>query len=152
MQVVCTIMHLNKNLMVAGKMKVIPPASPSSPQLHGISFWSAIPAVWVSPHNCLCSSSLLSGQRGEKQAIMRTSLCYPLCFQHKSKSQPHSSYCREEELRAKPAWCTATQRCPNTHISNRGSIQVLHNLGTNWKQPRRSDATIIIIKLIVQMH
>jgi len=57
----------------------------------------------VSPPSFLCTSSLLTGrvvQEAEKpltlckhcSAITKTSLYYQHCFQHKSKTQTHTSY------------------------------------------------------------
>ena len=65
---------------------------------------SAVPAV--SPPNLLCTSSLFTGRVGweaEKAltlckhcwAITKTSLCYQRCFQHRSKTYPHTSYCED---------------------------------------------------------
>lgn len=75
------------------------------------------PAVYPHTTSCAAFSVGVESRKGFDSAnftITKTSLRYQLCFQHKSKSQPQSSYCREKELRPKPAWCTTTQRCPNT--------------------------------------
>ena len=68
---------------------------------------SAVPAV--SPPSSLCTPSPLAGGVGREaakalalckpcSALMKTSLYYQQCFQHKPKAQPRTSYCEENEL------------------------------------------------------
>lgn len=122
---------------------LLPPAPRAEPLLHNMEYpFGQLSQLCVYPHTASCAAPDSSVARGGKKqerlwlckpctAITKTSLCYRLCSQHKCKSQPHSSYGRERELRPKLAWCTATQTCPNTQMSNRCSIQVLHSLGTS---------------------
>lgn len=76
------------------------------------------------PSSCAPSASSLVGGVGwgaEKllalgkpfSATVEASLCYQLCFQHKSKIQPHTSYCEEIEFYSRQNQHTHVQAVEN---------------------------------------